>query len=1604
MPNGDEIKNTNAGQPVPQPQAGTGNQANPQAEPVGQPVAQPVVPPAPQPVPRPVPYPQAPIMEFGTVPKKMIPAPGGELVEVPGDVIPDKDTGKLENGQPGELVIGRDKGNAVPDAQHSVLKNSPNGISYQNFKQRVFDYYGKSQERLLRMPSEEQIRYEYDHQDDEGLMKLYNTMLLDNRRNWEFTTLRSLPRAIATTNNVGVLSKYLEDNKENLTYEQRFLIQNHIQVAQKSAKINLDASVAFAQGKPYFEVFPVVEYTNEKGEKGYELTNVVQKDFQTSNNGCWSCFFQNLASGKGVDVSQEDIRAYRPDLTLEESEKLNNETYNAYSYDDPNSALEMGDSVLSFLPNTMLCEVEIPKCSRDVIEDGGNEEEYLKSAYEQIKKTVTHAIRDEHSPVGVLQDGHYITIVGIEGDKIRYKDSMAEAVNIGQPNFTHTKTIQELFGSMLKMSRYGMDFGSRPLQLTYASEIKLSKDGTTLFGVPSDYVKLAGDGKVTKQPKDIRDGAHLMPEGDPELNRGGTVIARYGRKEETPTEHSLHKNFVGGIYLTEKVYLPKNLQVDYLKMQAVGRTLEEENALREKDRRELGNDRPDLKPEEVKLGVGAGIQAPQEGPVLMGLDPAREREEADRVAEQKAAAREEAARNETKKLNQDSVQKGIENGFKAIREGKHPELFLAQYMHADPCPLEKIPDAELKDTLKIMGKAMGVDLHHAVIMENYGVVDKFFYTDKNGTRVNLVQSVKSQLQASGKFQPQGNQELKDEYLYKVARAQMLRLAADKNAHLSYENGDHKLDDLSIGEIPALTPNQKLAGLQGKKQLSFLDYKLLMDIRSLDLPEVEVGTLAYHVGNLTQTQRKACISVYDQIFGKQADPNVSKEEVILRLANGMPVQYQGEEVTPLKGIIDNWKKTVATAEDKAKIHDISFVVALDKPVRGLTQGVTQIRQNVSSILAELQMADQKWFRSSDEYRAVTRSMREVSDLVYGTWEREIEEHNPITVEMMGELLQKLANAKQAMRKYLEHKEAQMLADPARRNDPGKRSHEQRRIEKMINSLNKVDLLSENTERDVLKGAMEDVIKLLSRGADRESYRLMDMTLSEEDLELSVINYALKNELQNSRYYTCREKASGGRETLQEAIERMIGDSRIVVTAENKEEMLRRFPVVAEVARTAMSAYRGPERLMPVRSQLNQYQMDARENDRKSHYAGNSRGEEIFRLKQKLLADLPGRMQSDSREDATYISGNVEDGLNRLDDLYGKNPGITLTYHELTKNNQAKNKQTKNNRAKQEEDQLFAEFRDSFKAVGGVQGDNDLSSKDFAAIAFFASVASQVEGYEKYTFDLADANIDPARFREEVGTGIEIGRQQARAALLLNGDATHPNRDDLTGIITKGLQTAEAYHRAHPDRVNGAVVEMEQRLLRMLRRDPELDTMVRAGGLQKKTIEYLNSMEVVARIESKADSASRLLFVEGNLRGREEISDCLTDLYMKNLLQESRLKKTGQTNSFIENLGRAGAYEQLRGQVHAMVYDTVLSDPGRDHRKDYAEMIRGNKLMETLLNYKVGYADGSGRPDPLACAASGGAARQVAGEGQAAGRGQVAAGVPQQVQPQGMGPAN
>ena len=253
---------------------------------------------------------------------------------------------------------------------------------------------------------------------------------------------KELPPAIRNCGDPTVLSEYLKE-ATNLKPE----IREHLEArALANAKIqSLEESRAMIQkNRP-----PAIKYKD-----GTILLKNKKKDVpkQTTINGCWSAVLSDMLGHFGVDLTQEEIRAYRPEL---KDGKINeqNSLMDRLNSDSMNEINDMADLIQRTVPNVAHHHMSL----------GANKDENKAV----LKDTVTDALLNKNSPVALLYGDHYVSIVGIKGDTLIVQNPSAAYDTQYQ-----RLSIDDLFTACNSKNGMGQ------VTIDWLEDLKFNKDGT----------------------------------------------------------------------------------------------------------------------------------------------------------------------------------------------------------------------------------------------------------------------------------------------------------------------------------------------------------------------------------------------------------------------------------------------------------------------------------------------------------------------------------------------------------------------------------------------------------------------------------------------------------------------------------------------------------------------------------------------------------------------------------------------------------------------------------------------------------------------------------------------------------------------------------------------------------------------------------------------------------------------------------------------------------------------------------------------------------------------------------------------------------------------
>jgi len=225
-----------------------------------------------------------------------------------------------------------------------------------------------------------------------------------------------IPREIMNSSDVGEIADFMTVHSKELDKISP-LYTEYLQ-KQTEAIVRIESLAADLKNRPQKPPHAEVKRLG----KGSEL-QIKQRALQTSRNGCWSVAYSNLLQSRGVEVSQQDIRAYRQVKDPTEAGRLKENERVILIQDETANPFEKRDILHSLLPDTAMQEVTFSW-------DGPDPKKTQRKAFENyMRKYIKDSIEIHHSPVALLVAGHYRTIVGYDGDRIIYQDSLPHSKN-----------------------------------------------------------------------------------------------------------------------------------------------------------------------------------------------------------------------------------------------------------------------------------------------------------------------------------------------------------------------------------------------------------------------------------------------------------------------------------------------------------------------------------------------------------------------------------------------------------------------------------------------------------------------------------------------------------------------------------------------------------------------------------------------------------------------------------------------------------------------------------------------------------------------------------------------------------------------------------------------------------------------------------------------------------------------------------------------------------------------------------------------------------------------------------------------------------------------
>lgn len=317
---------------------------------------------------------------------------------------------------------------------------------------------------------------------------------------------------VLSTGNLEVLKEFLSNNATKLTKEELEYLNIRIraQEAFEREKGKQLGKLTAGEDKQLPEV---------KDERGYITLPGIKLDRgQSSTNGCWSCATSLLLKSRGVDLTQEEIRAWKPNYQPNGGKTFaSKQSLYERNADTGCSIEDNADLITEVSPNTALSSMYIAPMDKGAIALKGEDakiipatpqeqemihNEFLNQAEKTLKEKIMTSIIDHKSPVAINVDGHTVTITGINTDgRLLVQDSRRNPLEceLHVRNFIHwgleTHQVRTHEGTVVTRPPRG-------LNITWLHDVPVKakeKDGTIVeadLGILAQKIKVDGAGEV----------------------------------------------------------------------------------------------------------------------------------------------------------------------------------------------------------------------------------------------------------------------------------------------------------------------------------------------------------------------------------------------------------------------------------------------------------------------------------------------------------------------------------------------------------------------------------------------------------------------------------------------------------------------------------------------------------------------------------------------------------------------------------------------------------------------------------------------------------------------------------------------------------------------------------------------------------------------------------------------------------------------------------------------------------------------------------------------------------------------------------------------------
>ena len=974
----------------------------------------------------------------------------------------------------------------------------------------------------------------------------------------------------------------------------------------------------------------------------------------------------------------------------------------------------------------------------------------------------------------------------------------------------------------------------------------------------------------------------------------------------------------------------------------------------------------------------------------------------------------------------------LKRGLDSLKNEQRPALENLGFLNTETTDLDSLSQEDLAKTRALFAQVFGQDPEDPSkgLLDNPALLSRFkFHRSPQNLPAELVKLVKARLQASPKF---AGREIPDAELLPYVQAELLRQMVRPESQLSYDDSKEKIENIAVpAALPAQEPAEKLEAIRDRSSANGRKYYQIL--QELGLMQVGAFELAASLAGRNPADLQKLAQVYDYLFGNDEQYALDQFRVVVNqggfresqsLDELYDEQYHGPEQTPeakqsfqkamlvnalvggsLLEVSHNGENLPTLGE---AFHGQAAPQSLRQAARQeltaqhnfsgsnlpgsnnvpLEFGVAQIRQAVGEMLRSINNCDKSYVRSSEAFITMKKHLKALNKLVNETWEQEITNNRPITLEMMSDFLDKADALKGDIRSYLDKKQADVAGDPSRRKDP--KSYEQRRIQANITNLATLGVMTKRIENQVLKGISGKARDYFNKDLELLETRRPDLTAADEQEQENNVRRTIDRQRQLSEDAYRRHTTFGKHENLLQARDRILGNVERKYDAAYRQSLQK-----SDLFFSTVSSVSTDQQARNITQSNAAIQKEYQANLAKiSSLAGveNAEHSAVENYRYHLLPTDKKTLQANSNKNATVLPVSLRDGVSFLEDLYGFYPKLEKKYlydNNSTEDRDKRHPQTGKYLSILTDEPVKFDFKAIYRGDDPAAEDAKLSEKDFVALAIagartpqsFAKSGAQAEllknlnenkisqeEYDKQLFKLTTGftmederlrkvdNYSFAKCETTYATDdfckqnfpcIQNGRKMASHAM---EEYENGNLKPLAKLIAFGVTDIVATNRTvNVAKFQAAAAEMCKRMSNMLERDPELKKEAFKQGLQQQDLDMIDSLSVQGMIYQKALYGQRLWDDRPDLVTGDVKLSIMADMYMDNLMSAQYENLTHNVLDKQQSVVDAvNAVKQEEAQA------LQAGDPERAH---ILEKKQGHvKLVETMkFRYRDKFAE-------------------------------------------------